>query len=118
MPKHYPDTDCHIERVLRPILRDLNGEVAEVNDFLGYPTYLVAEDQGKWLRKLQGFDWLKVLKREAGVGLFQCNNGISFIFPGPDCVGGTLEVLPVDGKFGTEGRLMDIPMGRGCTDAT
>ncbi len=117
MPKHYPDTDCHIERVLGAELGYLNGGIAEVDYFLGYPMNLVSEDQGQRLRKLRWVEWWKVLKREAGVGLFQRNNGISLILTGSDCVGGAFEVLPVDGKFGTERCLMDIPVGRGCTDA-
>ena len=93
--------------MFRSRLGYLDGTVAHVGHLLCHPLHLIAEDEGIALAGSRP----EIFQHDGSFGLFYGERDVSLPPERFDGFGRTLEVLPCDGIFGAEGRLVNFAGG-------
>lgn len=90
--------------MLGAILRNFDGKVGGIDNFLGNAGDLVAEDEGIFYGRVR----YKTVKADGGDSLLHADNDIAFRAELRDGIHGIFKMFPCHARFGTESRLMDF----------
>ena len=108
MPHDDGSTTRDVERVFGALLRNLDAQVAGIDNLLGHTFHLVAQDNGGFLLIIDN----KVLKSDAVMHLLDAADAVTVLFELIDAVECSGVVLPVDRLLGAKGGLVNFGLGR------